>query len=48
MAQYYKQNEKSKLPIGKNEDIEFSEEQADLADLKARERAAEADRRAEQ
>ncbi|WP_154665910.1 YfhD family protein [Paenibacillus pinihumi] len=49
MEQHPKQeHETCKLPIGKNEDVEFSEEQADAADLKARERAAEADHRAEQ
>lgn len=36
------------LPVGKNEDVEFSEELADEADRKAAERAAEADARNEQ
>lgn len=35
------------LPIGKNEDVEFSEEMADEADRVAQQRAAEADARAE-
>lgn len=35
------------LPIGKNEDVEFSEELADEADKLAQQRAAEADKRAE-
>nr|WP_239565812.1 YfhD family protein [Paenibacillus sacheonensis] len=35
------------LPIGKNEDVEFSEEQADNADLIAMKRAEEADARAQ-
>ena len=34
------------LPIGQNEDVEFSEELADEADKVAQRRAAEADRRA--
>ncbi|CAM4310654.1 YfhD family protein [Paenibacillus alkaliterrae] len=38
----------AELPIGKNEDVEFSEELADEADRKAAERAAAADRRNEQ
>lgn len=33
------------LPIGQNEDVEFSQELADEADIKAQKRAAEADRR---
>jgi hypothetical protein len=36
------------LPIGKNEDVEFSEELADEADRKAAQRAAAADERNEQ
>lgn len=36
------------LPIGKNEDVEFSEELADEADRIAAERAAAADERNEQ
>ena len=36
------------LPVGKNEDVEFSEELADEADRKAAQRAAEADARNEQ
>lgn len=35
------------LPVGKNEDVEFSEEFADAADKKAAERAAAADARAQ-
>lgn len=35
------------LPIGKNEDVEFAEEEADEADRKALQRAAEADSRTE-
>ncbi|MBO7746483.1 YfhD family protein [Paenibacillus sp. MWE-103] len=35
------------LPIGKNEDVEFSEEQADDADRIAMKRAEEADARAQ-
>ncbi|SEN08233.1 YfhD family protein [Paenibacillus sp. OV219] len=37
----------AELPIGKNEDVEFSEELADDADRVAQQRAAEADARAE-
>ncbi|WP_138753321.1 YfhD family protein [Paenibacillus sinopodophylli] len=36
------------LPVGQNEDVEFSEELADEADRKAAQRAAEADARNEQ
>lgn len=36
-----------RLPIGKNEDVEFSEELADENDKKAQKRSAEADERAE-
>ncbi|MFC5651771.1 YfhD family protein [Paenibacillus solisilvae] len=36
------------LPIGKNEDVEFSEELADEDDKQAQQRAAEADKRAQQ
>ncbi|ASS66866.1 MULTISPECIES: YfhD family protein [unclassified Paenibacillus] len=36
------------LPLGKNEDVEFSRELADREDLEALQRAEEADRRAEQ
>ncbi|WP_141506090.1 YfhD family protein [Paenibacillus luteus] len=36
------------LPVGENEDVEFSEELADEADRKAAERAAAADQRNEQ
>jgi hypothetical protein len=36
------------LPVGKNEDVEFSEELADEADRKAAQRAAAADERNEQ
>ncbi|MDQ6421134.1 YfhD family protein [Paenibacillus sp. LHD-117] len=35
------------LPIGKSEDVEFSEELADEADRKAQQRAAAADERME-
>ncbi|WP_442956059.1 YfhD family protein [Paenibacillus sp. MMO-177] len=35
------------LPVGKNEDVEFSEELADEADKKAEQRAAAADARAQ-
>ncbi|MBB3108967.1 hypothetical protein FHS18_001019 [Paenibacillus phyllosphaerae] len=38
----------SNLPIGKNEDVEFSEELADEADREAMKRAEAADARAEQ
>jgi hypothetical protein len=34
------------LPIGSEEDVEFSEELADHEDIEAQQRAAEADRRA--
>ncbi|GGG56082.1 YfhD family protein [Paenibacillus radicis (ex Gao et al. 2016)] len=34
------------LPIGENEDVEFSEELADEADRKAAQRAAQADQHA--
>ncbi|RAP76736.1 YfhD family protein [Paenibacillus montanisoli] len=37
----------AELPIGKNEDVEFSEELADEDDKKAMQRAAEADARAQ-
>lgn len=37
----------AELPIGKEEDVEFSEELADEADRIAQQRAAEADKRAE-
>ncbi|NBD22879.1 YfhD family protein [Paenibacillus glycinis] len=37
----------AELPIGKNEDVEFSEEQADDADKVAMKRAEEADARAQ-
>ena len=43
-----KQDRPSKLPIGKAEDVEFSEEVADAADKEAQARAAAADSRAEQ
>ncbi|BBH21314.1 hypothetical protein Back11_26590 [Paenibacillus baekrokdamisoli] len=36
-----------RLPISKNEDVEFSEDLADENDIKAQQRAAEADKRAE-
>ncbi|OMF34169.1 YfhD family protein [Paenibacillus sp. FSL H8-0548] len=36
------------LPVGENEDVEFSEELADEADRKAAERAHAADQRNEQ
>jgi hypothetical protein len=36
------------LPIGKNEDVEYSEELADQADREAQRRANAADQRAEQ
>ncbi|MCA0754609.1 YfhD family protein [Paenibacillus sp. N4] len=38
----------AELPVGKNEDVEFSEELADEADRIAAERAAAADARNEQ
>jgi hypothetical protein len=38
----------AQLPIGKNEDVEFSEELADEADRQAAQRAAEADQRAQE
>jgi hypothetical protein len=38
---------KSKLPITKGEDVEFSKEAADAEDLEAVERAEEADHRQE-
>ena len=40
--------EKEELPISKNEDVEFSMDQADADDLEALERMEAADRRAEQ
>ncbi|MFF2090346.1 YfhD family protein [Paenibacillus sp. NPDC058174] len=51
MPQNNEQNELEKqnfatLPIGENEDVEFSEELADEADRKAAQRAAQADQRA--
>lgn len=39
--------DKQKLPIGKNEDVEFSRELADENDLEAQARAKAADERAE-
>jgi hypothetical protein len=36
--------DKEKLPIGKNEDVEFSKELADREDLQALKRANRADR----
>ncbi|MFS1513548.1 YfhD family protein [Chengkuizengella sp. SCS-71B] len=36
---------KKKLPIARNEDVEFSQSLADEDDLKAQERAREADQR---
>ncbi len=41
------QGQRGKLPIGKAEDVEFSEEMADAADKEAQARAAAADQRAE-
>ncbi len=41
------QVQRGKLPIGKAEDVEFSEEVADAADKEAQARAAAADSRAE-
>ncbi|WP_371320131.1 YfhD family protein [Chengkuizengella axinellae] len=40
-----KKESNKNLPISKNEDVEFSEELADEEDMKAQERAAEADHR---
>jgi len=37
--------ENKRLPIGRNEDVEYSEELADADDLEAQERAEAADRR---
>ena len=37
----------NKLPIGKEEDVEFSQELADQDDCEAQERAAQADERAQ-
>ncbi|MCY9513511.1 protease [Paenibacillus apiarius] len=39
---------RSNAPLGKNEDVEFSMDQADAADMKALDRARQADERAEQ
>lgn len=39
--------EKGRLPIGRNEDVEFHRELADKDDLEALERAAQSDQRAE-
>jgi len=41
------QRENQPMPSAKNEDVEFSEELADAADLEAAERAAQADARQE-
>lgn len=38
----------AELPVSQNEDVEFAEELADSADLKAQERAAQANKRAKQ
>jgi len=40
-------NQEKKLPIAKNEDVEFSMEMADQEDLEALERMKAADRRAQ-
>ncbi len=49
MAERWKKAfQKNRLPIAKNEDIEFSAELADSDDLEAEERAALADARQEQ
>ncbi|MFC4103995.1 YfhD family protein [Paenibacillus xanthanilyticus] len=45
--QEFKEGSFSHLPIGKNEDVEFSAELADADDLEAQKRAAAADARAE-
>lgn len=49
MAERWKKAfQKNRLPIAKNEDVEFSAELADSDDLEAEERAALADARQEQ
>jgi len=48
MSSEEKQSQASKLPISKNEDVEFASERADEDDLEAVMRAKEADRRQEQ
>ncbi|CAH0119638.1 MULTISPECIES: YfhD family protein [unclassified Paenibacillus] len=40
-------NPNNRLPVAKNEDVEFAQELADQADVTAQRRAAEADRRQE-
>ncbi|WP_248926738.1 YfhD family protein [Paenibacillus hamazuiensis] len=41
------QNERNRLPIAKNEDVEYSAELADAEDKEARQRADQADARQE-
>ena len=43
----HNQNENQKLPVAKNEDVEYSRELADADDLEAVERMEAADRRQE-
>ncbi|MBB6675388.1 YfhD family protein [Cohnella nanjingensis] len=43
-----KRNDGKRLPVAKAEDVEFARDQADAEDLEARERAAAADRRAQE
>ncbi|WP_318653412.1 YfhD family protein [Paenibacillus rhizovicinus] len=47
MSENLKKQNFANLPIGKNEDVEFAEEQADEADRIAMKRAEEADARAQ-
>jgi YfhD-like protein len=47
MSEDLKKQNFGNLPIGKNEDVEFSEEQADEADRVAMKRAEDADARAQ-
>ncbi|XEC96797.1 YfhD family protein [Paenibacillus tarimensis] len=46
--QQERKQKRAKLPIGKNEDVEYAAELADADDREAGARAAKADRRAEE
>lgn len=48
MSQKHNQDEQNKLPVSKNEDVEFAAEVADADDFEAAERAQAADYRQEE
>lgn len=48
MSQKHNQEEQNKLPVSKNEDVEFAAEVADADDFEAAERAQAADYRQEE